>query len=168
MLSEVVRRRFRRLQSERGTLPDLVLVDGGLTQVRAAEGALTELNLPQVAVAGLAKRMEEVYCGTGNQPVRLPPASPALRVLQWLRDEAHRFALGYHLRLRARRIRESVLDEIEGVGARRKERLLRHFGSVARLGRAAPPDIATVAGVSPAVAELIRAAARGGSAAGMT
>lgn len=160
MLAEVVRRRFGRLQREHGALPDLVLVDGGLAQLRAARQELARLDLTALPVAGLAKRFEELYWeGQGRAaPLRLPADSPALKVLQQLRDEAHRFALAYHRRLRAKRIRESALDEIPGVGARRKEQLLCRFGSVARLTRAPESAIAATAGVGPQLARVIKQA----------
>ena len=104
MLAEVVRRRFTRLLDEGGTPPDLLIVDGGIAQVNAARRTLGELNLPDLPVAGLAKRLEELYVPGRLAPLRLPRDSAGLRILQRLRDEAHRFALQYHRRLRARRI----------------------------------------------------------------
>jgi excinuclease ABC subunit C len=159
MMAEVIRRRFERAVAEGSTLPDLLLVDGGITQLRAARAELDRLGLSTIPAAGLAKRFEEVYWeppGRTAKSVRLPPGSPALAMLQRLRDEAHRFALTYHLALRHRRIRESLLDDIEGIGERRKELLLRHFGSMARLAKAPEREIAEVPGVGPAVARRIR------------
>lgn len=166
MMAEVVYRRYLRALREGQALPELVLVDGGLAQVRAAQAALERAGAPQVAVAGLAKRQEELIwerapvAGSPRQPARarLPEDSKALRVLQQIRDEAHRFALAYHRILRARRIRESQLDEVPGVGPVRKRKLLEHFGSVARLARAAPEEIARVPGIGPALAQEIAAA----------
>lgn len=161
MLAEVIRRRYGRLQQESGTMPDLVLVDGGLIQRREAAAELAALGLDRVPVIGLAKRFEELYTPAGDQPLRLDPASPALLILRRLRDEAHRFALAYHHRLRARKIRESLLDDISGIGANRKEDLLRHFGSLARLRAATAGQIAEVPGIGPALAEQIRRALAG-------
>ena len=160
MLSEMLRRRFARAGEPGWRPPDLVLVDGGLTQLRAARAALREAGLDALPSIGLAKRFEEVYAGPdGDERIlRLPPDSPALRVLQRLRDEAHRFALAYHRGLRARRIRESALDDIEGVGPERKRRLLDHFGSFARLRRASAAEIAAAPGVGPVLAAQIHAA----------
>ena len=161
MMAEVVRRRFTRLREEGGGLPGLVLVDGGLTQLQAAQAVLRELGLTALQVAGLAKRFEEIVIdrGAGPETIRLPLAAPALLVLRRLRDEAHRFALAYHRRLRERRIRESVLDDVPGVGNRLKQRLLKQFGSVTRLARAPAADIAAVPGVGAALAARIIAVA---------
>jgi len=159
MMAEVIRRRFARLQQEGAQPPDLVLVDGGLIQLHAAKAELANLGLADIPVAGLAKRFETIYFG--RRVLTLPADSPALKVLQRLRDEAHRFALAYHRELRAQRIRESRLDDIPGIGATRKQAILRHFGSVARLARAPEAAIAAVAGVGPALARLIRQALSG-------
>ena len=102
MMAEVIGRRFRRLLDEGSDAPDLVLVDGGITQLRAARAELAKLGLSGVPVAGLAKRLEEIYWIESRPAIRLPPDSPALKVLQRLRDEAHRFALTYHRYLRSR------------------------------------------------------------------
>jgi excinuclease ABC subunit C len=161
MMAEMVRRRFARLIAEQGERPDLVLVDGGLTQLRAARRELDGLGLRDLPIAGLAKKFEEIYfegevTRLAAEPViRLPENSRALHVLQRIRDEAHRFALDYHHALRRRRILESQLDSIEGIGARRKEDLLKHFGSVARMRRASEEQIAAVPGVGPELARLI-------------
>ncbi|MCX6992070.1 MAG: excinuclease ABC subunit UvrC [Kiritimatiellaeota bacterium] len=157
MLAEVIRRRFTRLKQE-GALaprpPDLVLVDGGLIQLRAAKAELADLGLSDIPVAGLAKRFEKIFFD--RRILALTADSSALKVLQRLRDEAHRFALTYHRKLRERRIRESRLDDIPGIGATRKQALLRHFGSVARLTRAPESAIADFHGIGPALAHLIK------------
>ncbi len=160
MMAEVLRRRFERRGQAGWAPPDLVLVDGGLAQVRAARREADRLGLGALPVVGLAKRFEELHAGPpgAERVLKLPPGSPALRVLQRLRDEAHRFALAYHRHLRARRIRESALDEVEGIGPRRKQALLRAFGSVDRLRRAEVAEIATVPGIGPALAAALRAA----------
>jgi len=159
MMAEVIRRRFVRLKQE-GALaprpPDLVLVDGGLIQLRAAEAELADLGLANIPVAGLAKRFEKIFFG--GRILELAADSPALKVLQRLRDEAHRFALAYHRNLRARRIRESRLDDIPGIGATRKQAILRHFGSVVRLSHAPESAIAALPGIGPALARLIKQA----------
>ena len=157
MMAEVVRRRFERLLRERGARPDLVIVDGGITQLGAAAAELERLGLADLPVVGLAKRYEEIHVRGAPEPLRLAPGSPALHVLQRTRDEAHRFALAYHRRLRARRIRDSALDEVEGIGDRKKEALLAHFGSVHRLRRASEADIAAVPGIGEALAREIKA-----------
>lgn len=159
MMAEIIRRRFVRLKQEGAHAPDLVLVDGGLIQMRATEAELAKLGLADIPVAGLAKRFEKIFFG--RRILALTADSPALKVLQRLRDEAHRFAHAYHLRLRAQRIRESRLDDIPGIGATRKQALLRHFGSIARLARAPERAIAAVSGVGPALARLIKQALSG-------
>lgn len=156
-MAEVIHRRFSRAIEEKEELPDLVIVDGGITQMRAARATLDSLGLHHQRVVGIAKQFEELYFDVENEqaPLRFAPDSPALRVIQQIRDEAHRFALTYHRKLRARRIQESVLDDIPGVGERRKMLLLRSFGSIARLRRASVEEIAAVPEVGQKVAELV-------------
>ncbi|AKJ63726.1 excinuclease ABC subunit UvrC [Kiritimatiella glycovorans] len=158
MMAEAVRRRYSRLAREGSSMPGLVLVDGGITQLRAARRALHELDLGGLVVAGLAKRYEELYTNAESaaETVRLPGDSAALEVIRRIRDEAHRFAIAYHRRLRGRRIRESVLDDIEGIGPRKKEQLLRHFGSFQRLKKADEKELADAPGIGPHTAKLIR------------
>jgi excinuclease ABC subunit C len=135
-------------------LPDLLLVDGGPGQLGVALQAMEELSLKMPA-AGLAKEHEHIYLPERASPIALPAHSRALHLLQQVRDEAHRFALGYHRSLRARRARESLLDEIPGIGEVRKRRLLRRFGSVNRIRAASPPDVAEAAGCSLDTAEAV-------------
>jgi excinuclease ABC subunit C len=159
MMAEVIRRRYGRVKAERGELPSLVLVDGGVTQVRAARAELDALGLKDLPAAGLAKRYEELYRDRGKgPPAKLPLDSDGLKVLQQIRDEAHRFALTYHRKLRSKRIRESLLDEIPGIGKKRKTKILEHFGSVRRLARASAEEIAGVPGIGPEMAREIHAA----------
>lgn len=156
MMAEVIRRRFERLTREQDRLPDLVVVDGGLTQLRAARATLAGLGCGDVPCAGLAKRLEELYWDDPGRPLRLERDSRALRVLRALRDEAHRFALTYHRRLRRRRIQDSILDEIAGIGPKRKQLLLQRFGSVRRLQHAKESEIASVPGIGPELARTIK------------
>ncbi len=137
------------------SLPDLVLVDGGITQVRAARHTLAALGLAYLPVAGLTKEQEAIVRDDGQPPLILPRSSPALQILQRLRDEAHRFAIDYHRRIRNRRIRESALDEIPGIGPQRKQTLLQTFGSVYRLARAPVEKIAAVPGIGMELAAAI-------------
>jgi excinuclease ABC subunit C len=159
-MAEVIRRRFSRALAEKEPLPDLVLVDGGITQLRAARAELDALGLPGQRVAGIAKQYEELYHDPQNEsaPLRFASDSPALRVIQQIRDEAHRFALTYHRTLRSQKIQESILDDIPGIGGKRKEKLLAHFGSVARLRRASVEDLAAAPDIGPKTAALIHAA----------
>ena len=164
MMAEVVRRQFSRLMGETdsthlrgsGRFPDLVLVDGGITQLRAARAELKQLGLDNIPVAGLAKRFEELYWKNSGPPIRLGKDSRALKVLQRLRDEAHRFALTYHRHLRSQRIKESVLDDIPGIGSKRKRLLLEYFGSVRQLAKATEDEITEVPGIGPELARTIR------------
>lgn len=157
-MAEVVRRRYSRLLDEKKPLPDLVMVDGGITQLRAAKRELVELGLNSLPIVGLAKRYEEIVWdyehNSGN--LFLPRRSAALNVVTRLRDEAHRFAITYHRELRRRRIKESVLDEIPGIGASKKELLLKHFGSVSRLSRATLEELLALPGVGEHTARLVR------------
>ena len=157
-MAEVVRRRYSRLLREKKPLPGLVMVDGGIAQLRAAKAELAGLGLGNLPVVGLAKRYEEIVwdheSNAGN--LVLPRHSAGLAVVTRLRDEAHRFAITYHRDLRRQRIMESRLDEIPGIGSAKKEMLLKHFGSIARLGRATVGQIAEAPGIGRKTAELIR------------
>lgn len=155
-MAEVISRRYARVQQEGLPLPGLILIDGGVTQLRAAREALAALGLAHVPSVGLAKQFEEIVVDDGREPLRLPLDSRALRVLTRLRDEAHRFALEYHRRLRQRIIRESALDDIPGIGAARKTALLKQFGSVYRLSRASVEEIEAVPGIDRVLAEAIK------------
>jgi excinuclease ABC subunit C len=156
MMAEAVGRRYSRLKEEGGQMPDLLVVDGGITQLRAAFQALEKIdvNLPMI---GIAKQQEEIV-RDGLPSIFLPRDARALRVITNLRDEAHRFAISYHRRLRAQRIRESALDEIPTIGKKKKEQLLKYFGSFKRLRRATLEELNAAPGVGPKTAELIRSA----------
>ncbi len=157
MMREVLSRRLKAAVSgnvRSQHLPDLLLVDGGAGQLRVAGRAMEELGLSMPA-AGLAKEHEQIYIEGRAAPIALPTHSRALHLLQRVRDEAHRFALSYHRNLRARRARESVLDSVPGIGAARKQKLLRHFRTVSRLKAASVADIAEVAGCGGAVAASV-------------
>ncbi len=156
MMAEVIRRRFGRLKEEKGTVPDLVLVDGGIGQVNAARKELKALELQALPVAGLAKKFEELHWPGSKRPIRLPFSSASLRVLQRIRDEAHRFALDYHRQLRSKCMEESALDEISGIGKKRKEQLLKHFGSIRRIMDAPEEQIAGIPGFGISAARLIK------------
>lgn len=153
MMAEAVRRRYSRLQKEKGTMPGLLIVDGGITQLRAARAVLEELaiDLPSV---GLAKQFEELV--RDELPsLRFPKDSPARAVVTGLRDEAHRFAISYHRELRRKRIQESALDEIPGIGKKTKERLLAHFGSFSRLRKASIEELKAAPGIGQKTAQVI-------------
>ena len=158
-MAEVVRRRYARLQNEGKSFPQLILVDGGITQLRAAKAELSALGLHDLPIVGITKQYEELVWDVENNaaPLRLQKESAAFSVITRLRDEAHRFAITYHRSLRNRRIRESVLDEIPGIGPAKKEALLRHFGSLRRLAKATPEEIARVPGIGISFATLLHA-----------
>ncbi len=155
MLSEVIRRRARHIGEGRDRAPDLIMVDGGRGQVSAARKALHETELPSIPVIGLAKREEEIYVEGASLPIRLPRSSKALKFLQRMRDEAHRFAIEYHRKLRSKRLERSELDEIRGIGETRKIKLLIEFGSIDTLRRASVEDIASIDGIGGSIAAKI-------------
>jgi len=138
--------------------PDLVVIDGGKGQLSAALDALRNLGLGDIPVCGLAKREEEVFVADVDEPILLPRTSQALYLLQRVRDEAHRFAITYHRTLRGKAIRRSALDDVPGVGPKRKRALLRAFGSVQALRDASLEEIAAVEGVSGRLAETVKRA----------
>lgn len=135
--------------------PNLVVVDGAGPQAAAAQRALDELGIDDVAVCGLAKRLEEVWLPGDDQPVILPRASQGLYLLQRVRDEAHRFAITYHRSKRSKTVKESALDGVPGLGPARRQALLKHFGSVKRLREATVAEICEVPGIGRATAEVI-------------
>ena len=184
---EVIARRFRRYLEERETTgeldvlgdpvapgepefrqrkfayqPNLVVIDGGPAQVAAAVSALEELGIDDIAVCGLAKRLEEVWLPGEDAPVILPRSSEGLYLLQRVRDEAHRFAITYHRAKRSKALAVSELDGVPGLGPARRATLLRHFGSVRRIAAATPEELALVPGIGPHLADAVLATLRPG------
>ena len=165
MMREVLTRRFARALKEdptreSGTWPDLVLLDGGEAQLAVAEQVLADLGIADIPLVAIAKGPDrdagrERFFQPGKPPKGLDPKSPVLYYLQRLRDEAHRFAIGTHRARRAKAISASPLDEISGIGARRKKALLHHFGSARGVSRAGLADLEQVAGISKTVAKKI-------------
>ena len=141
--------------------PQLVVVDGGPPQVAAAQRALDELGIDDVAIVGLAKRLEEVWLPGEDDPVVLPRTSEALYLLQRVRDEAHRFAIAYHRQKRSKSMTASALDGIAGLGETRRKALLRHFGSLKRLKAATVEEVMEVPGIGRRTAEAVLAAVSG-------
>jgi excinuclease ABC subunit C len=174
-MHEVITRRFRRHLEERerdrmtdplddaqagrprrfAYPPNLVVVDGGPPQVAAAQRALDELGITDVALAGLAKRLEEVWLPGQAHPVVLPRSSEGLYLLQRVRDEAHRFAITFHRQRRRKAMLESTLDGVAGLGAVRRKALLARFGSLKRLRAATVEEIAAVPGIGPRTAAAV-------------
>ena len=164
MLQEVLLRRFKRsFQSGETTasgswavMPDLVLVDGGKGQLNAVRSVMREVGAGVVPVAGLAKENEEIFIPGQSEPITLPSSSPARHMLQHLRDEAHRFALGYHRKIRQKASFVSVLDMVPGIGPKRKRALLRKFGSVQVLREATVAELAVTGGMNPGLAKKVK------------
>ncbi|HCA79072.1 MAG TPA: excinuclease ABC subunit C [Bacteroidetes bacterium] len=145
-MREVVERRYSRLLEENGTMPDLVMVDGGKGQLSSAVEILELLKLTGLPIIGLAKRLEEVFVPGSSEPILIPRTSSALKLLQQIRDEAHRFAITYHRALRTKRILNTELDLIKGIGKKRATELLESFGSVQGVKFATEEQIAEIVG----------------------
>lgn len=155
MIYEVTMRHYRRVVDGEEPMPDLILIDGGKGQLNAARRALGELRL-DIPVISLAKEFEHIFLPQADDPIVLDRSDPALRLLQRIRDEAHRFALSYHRKLRTRPLSFSMLDKIPGVGPKRKKKLIRHFGSLERIREASVDEIASLEGMNRTVAERIK------------
>jgi len=159
MIQETLRRRFKRGLTGEGTwaiIPDLVLIDGGKGQLNAALELRQELGLDSIPMVSLAKENEEVFIPGDPQPVYIAKDSPALHILQRARDEAHRFAISYHRRLRHKEGITSVLDNIPGIGPRRKKALLKKFGSIEAIKEASSEELSQIQGVTPALAQKVK------------
>ena len=154
-MAEVVRRWFKRRSDEDKRFPDLALIDGGKGQLSAALGALGELGVTEVAMAALAKREEEVFFPGRSEPVHLDRRDRALHLLQRIRNEAHRFAVGYNRKLRKRRTLRSELGDIPGIGSTRQKALLSRFGSVPGVRKATEQEIARMPGFSRVLAARV-------------
>jgi len=169
-IREVLHRRFSKAGTERELpdpgrvsgreagfrhLPDLVIIDGGKGQLSAAREVMKKLGYSRIPAYGLAKEEELLFGESRNEPIALPPGSKALHLLQRLRDEAHRFALTYHRNLRGKAGLKSLLDEVEGIGAVRRRALLKAFGSLAEIQKAAPEQLAAVKGMNKKAARAV-------------
>jgi len=158
MMREVLSRRFssERVEDERfGRVPDLLLIDGGKPQLNAVAEVLAELGIEGVALAGLAKREEELWTIWSEESIVLADGSPSLYLLKRIRDEAHRFAVEYHRKLRDKAMTASILDEVSGIGPKRRKALIKHFGSFKKLREASQEEIASVPGVRAEIAQDI-------------
>jgi excinuclease ABC subunit C len=153
-MREVVTRRYKRVQEEGVAMPDLVLIDGGIGQLHAAQSALDELNIVDQPLSSIAKREEIIYiAGREDEPIVLERRSPVLRMIQQIRDESHRFAITFHRERRGRRTLTSELNEISGIGLKTTQKLLSHFGSLAKIRAASVDDLQNV--VSKPQAEAV-------------
>jgi excinuclease ABC subunit C len=153
-MNEVVTRRYRKLLEQGGPFPDLVLIDGGRGQVSAAYGALQELGLANLVAVGIAKKDELIYTRDRDEPVVFEKDDPALRLVQQIRDEAHRFAVTFHRKARSMRDLRSELDSVPGIGPRRRKALLVAFGSLAGVRRASREELTALVGAKTADAVL--------------
>jgi excinuclease ABC subunit C len=153
-MHEVVLRRYRRLLEQGGPFPDLILIDGGKGQLNAAYAALREIGLEQLVGVGLAKEEELLFTRDRAEGIALPASSAALRLVQRIRDEAHRFAVTFHRKARTARDLRSALDDVAGIGPRRRKQLLTRFGSVAGVRRASRDELVSVVGVKAADAVI--------------
>jgi excinuclease ABC subunit C len=157
----VLARRYGRISAEAGRFPDLVLIDGGKGQVSSAKAILVELGLNDVALVGVAKGperkpgFEELIIESEARTLQLPPTHPGLHLIQQIRDEAHRFAIVGHRARRAKTRTTSMLSEIPGIGSKRRQALIEHFGGLGGVQAAAIDDIAKVEGISRPLAERI-------------
>jgi len=157
-MREAVHRRYSRLVREGKELPDLVLIDGGIGQVNAARSVMDELGLG-CDVAGLAKRDEEIWLPHTTQPIRLSRRSEALKVLQFVRDETHRFATGLNQRLRSKDLYFPTLESVDGIGPKRAATIIKTYGELKKIAAAQPGDMAEKCGISVTAARAVRAAA---------
>jgi excinuclease ABC subunit C len=154
-MEEVVGRRYGRLRDEGKPMPDLVVIDGGAGQVGAALYAFNQLSVAVPPLIGLAKKEETIVFADDRSELKLPNRDPALRLLQRLRDEAHRFANQFNADLRSKKIRESILDDFSGLGKIKRAALLQHFGSLDTLKRAKIEELKGVEGIGPKLAERL-------------
>ena len=160
-ISQAFKRRYSRVKKEEGKLPDLILIDGGKGQVSSIKAVAEELQLDEVILLGVAKGstrkpgMEKLFLSDGKSEMSLPPNSSALHLIQEIRDEAHRFAITGHRRQRDRKRTKSVLEDVEGIGAKRRRELIRFFGGIQGVSRAGVEELARVPGISENLAKKI-------------
>lgn len=145
-MAEAVDRRYRRVIEEGKALPDMILIDGGRGQLNAALAALNKLGIDEIPIAGLAKREEEIYVPDREEPIRLERRDPALQLLQMTRDETHRFSVSSHRRRRSKRVLHSALDDLRGIGDKRRRLLIERFGSLSGVRQASAQDLINVLG----------------------
>ena len=155
MIREVVRRRYSRLLEEKKALPDLVVIDGGKGHLTSAKKELDALGLADLPVISIAKQHEHLFKHESDRPIIFPQNAPLLHLLQYLRDEAHRFAIGYHRRLHKKEALMSLLDRIPGVGPKTRERLLKKVGSVQKIASLSERELGERAGLSGSKARVI-------------
>ncbi|RKZ05809.1 excinuclease ABC subunit C, partial [bacterium] len=155
MMEEVLSRRFESIKAGKDMAPDLILIDGGKGQVSAAVKAMLKNEISSIPIIGLAKKEELVFMPGKKEGLRLERSSDALKLLQRLRDEAHRFAVSYHRKLRSKELQSSILDRIPGIGKSKRTVLLNAFGSVEKIKEASIDQLVSVPGIGDRLAEEI-------------
>jgi excinuclease ABC subunit C len=153
MMEELLTRRLKLIDSD--PEPDLIVIDGGKGQLGMACGVLEKLNLTHIPIIGLAKELEEIYIPNTKRPIIIPKNNQALYLLQQVRDESHRFAITYHRKLRSKNISASSLDDIVGIGKKRKIALLKEFGSIENIKKASIDELAKTDGMNQKTAENV-------------
>ena len=153
MMEELLTRRLKMIESD--PEPDLIVIDGGKGQLGMACGVLENLNLTHIPIIGLAKEFEEIYLPNSKRPIIIPKNNKALHLLQQVRDESHRFAITYHRKLRSKNISESSLDDIAGIGQKRKLNILKAFGTIENVKKASIDELAEIEGMNKKTAENV-------------
>ena len=156
MMKEVIRRRYEKVKKERLSSPDLIIVDGGKGQLNACYSVLKELGFERIPVIGIAKKFEHIYLRKRKEPIVFSKNSPMLHLIERLRDEAHRFAIGYHHLLRSKKVKESILDKIEGIGDKRKKTLLKKYPSLENIRKVSLRELSSLRGMNIKTARRIK------------
>lgn len=160
MMREIVRRRYQKLVDEKQKKPGLIIIDGGKGHLSSATEELEKLNLNDIPIMSIAKEFEHIFVPGRLAPIKLAPNSPALYLIQRIRDEAHRFAIGYHNSLRQKLTSESRLDDIKGIGPKKKTALIKHFGSIEGIKKATKADLLQLKGINEKIAQKIKEAVK--------
>ena len=153
MMKELLTRRLKLIETD--PEPDLIVIDGGKGQLGMACDVLDELDLNHIPIIGLAKEFEEIYLPNSKRPIIIPKNNRALHLLQQVRDESHRFAITYHRKLRNKRNLVSVLDNVEGIGPKRRKILMDHFGTIEKIKQASVEEMASLDGMNTPSAEAV-------------
>lgn len=156
MMKEIIRRRYHKLIEEKQPLPDLIVIDGGKGHLSGAKEELDRLDLKDVPIMSIAKEFEHIFVPERQEPIKLPVNSSVLYLIQRIRDEAHRFAIGYHKTLRGRLTEISILDDIKGIGPKKKIALIKRFGSIGGIKKADKQDLLKVKGIDKRLADEIK------------
>jgi len=152
MIREVILRRFRHWPE---IIPDLIIIDGGIMQIQAVENAFKHLKITNIPILGIAKKFEWIYTQANNEPIKLDEDTKVLQLFQRIRDEAHRFAITYHRKIRKKNLTESILEQIPGVGPKTKKALLKRYKTINELKKAKIEDLTKISGIAKKKAERI-------------